>query len=130
MRTMILWAALAASCAGRPAFAALSATLDVQENGQGQLQASVELAGIEDCPTTGSVTIVFTSPNPKEFMSKSIEAPWRSCSKYVDEDGRSGTARTRARITVRRKSGDSVGVWKVTVKAGDTVLATGAYTVE
>jgi len=111
-------------------YASLTADLKLTENDKGQLQASVKMAGIEDCPTTGSVTIEFASPDRKKFQSQSIEAPWRSCSKYKDDDGTSGTARTRARITVRRKSGDSLGTWKVTVKAGDTVLATAEYKVE
>lgn len=129
---VLLAAVLMVSCIGgaRPAFAAVTATVSVTENDNGQLQASVKMAGIEDCPTTGSVTIEFTSPNPKKFQSQSVEAPWRSCSKYKDDDGTSGTARTRARITVRRKSGDSVGTWKVTVKAGNTILATAEYKVE
>lgn len=139
MKKLMIYAAMcAASCATvRPAFAALSADLTIVEKqgknaGVSLMYAEVLVSGIADCPTEGSVTIVFTSPNEKAFVSSEFEAPWRACSADPDDsdgDRKRGTARTRAYRTVKTGKRHAVGVWKVQVKAGNLVLASGEYEV-
>ena len=131
MKKHLLWGALMASCVVRPAFASISADLTLVEKG-GKLYANVLVSGIADCPVEGSVTITFTSPS-KDFESSSFEAKWRSCSADPDDsdhDGKVGTAHTKAYRTVRSGKRVALGTWKVTVKAGDLVLATSEYKVE
>ena len=135
--TLLAFAVLAVLCTAAPARASLTADLKVSEKETHgvkgtRLWAEVYLSGIADCPTTGSVTIVFTSPDEKTSVSSEFEVPWKSCSKYDDDEnpGHAGTARTWAFRTVRFKGHTVVGVWKVTVKAGDTVLASSEYKVE
>lgn len=106
--------------------AALTASLSMTVTG-GKLWANVSLVGIADCPTTGSVTVEWTSPNPV-FDSSTYEAPWSSCTQG------SGTARTSAYRTVRYitngKAFKATGVWRVRILAGATVLAEGSFEVK
>jgi len=137
MKTLWLIAAfVVASCSwcATPAIAGIEAELTLAEKagkveGVRLLWAEVRLTGIADCPTSGSVTIVFTSPDEDRFVSSEFEAPWRSCSRYAGDDGKRGTARTRAYRTVKTGKRIARGIWRVAVKAGETVLATGEYEV-
>lgn len=109
------------------ALAQLTATVKMVEK-DGKLWANVYLAGIADCPTSGSVTVEWKSPN-EIFVDSSYEAPWRSCS--LDH----GTARTRAyrSLTWTSEKGKvhrATGTWHVTVKAGEKVIVEGDYEVK
>lgn len=111
----------------RQAVAAVTAELSIVEKGK-RIEARVHLAGIADCPTTGSVTIEWTSPD-KFFVDTKFEAPWRSCA--LD----TGEANTWAYRTVDLKDVDgkhrrAVGIWKVRVLAGDKVMAEGSIEVK
>lgn len=118
----------AASCTVRPAFASISADLTLTVTG-GKLWAYVGLKGIADCPTTGSVTVEFTSPDETLFVSSSYEAPWRSCALETGE-ARTRAYRTLAWTNQKGKRYTAIGTWKVRVLTGTTVLAEGAYTVK
>jgi len=121
MKTILSTLLLVGMLAGS-AVAKLSVDLTLDET-DGRLWARVALAGIADCPTNGSVTVVFTSPNANTESSK-YEASWRSCATTV------GSARTRAYRTVRRSNGTiATGTWTVSIVSGTTVLATGTYEV-
>jgi len=122
-----MMAAVFAVALASAAMASVTAELQLAEKGN-KLWANIALNGIADCPTSGSVTVEFTSPN-EMFESSSYEAPWKSCSKDA------GQARTRAYRTLSWKSEKgktyrAVGVWKVRVLSGDKVLAESSYEVK
>jgi hypothetical protein len=120
-------AVFAAWLCASAASAELSATVVMQERGA-RLWASVTLAGIEGCPTAGTVVVEWTSPSDL-YESSQYEAPYRGCS----PDG--GTARTRAYRTVRgltwkgKELAPARGVWRVRVLSSGKVLATAGYEV-
>lgn len=109
------------------ATAAIKCDLSVVEKGK-RIEAHCALSGIADCPTTGSVTVEWTSPD-KWFGNSTYEAKWRSC---THDDGLTNTWAYR---TVDMKDTDgkhrrAVGVWKVRIMSGETVLAEGQIEVK
>jgi hypothetical protein len=127
MNTLLMMVLLIASCVARPAFASVTAALTLTETGT-RIEARVGLAGIADCPTSGSVTIEWTSPD-KLFVNSTYEAHWRSCAMDTGE-ARTWAYRTLTYTDPAGKKHRAAGVWKVRVLAGDVVLATGSYEVK